>query len=224
MGAIMLKLPPPVWTLIFLVVAAALSFALGWPKVPGLPFPPLGIALVAIAFIPPVWAAGLFRREGTEINPTSPTNRTLVTRRAIPLHAQSDVSRADHACTRHRRPGRRLADVSGADCGLRHDQLRAHSVRRSEDAPSVRRRLRRLRCAGGALAVRVAPASAQATKMCTQKRQRKPVEGKDSRRGRPSWGPASLMRPAEDRARRNVRVLCRYVADRTEDATVIAAL
>jgi protein-S-isoprenylcysteine O-methyltransferase Ste14 len=35
---------------------------------------------VAIAFIPPVWAAGLFRREGTEINPTSPTNRTLVTR------------------------------------------------------------------------------------------------------------------------------------------------
>jgi hypothetical protein len=45
-----------------------------------LPFPPLGIALVAIAFIPPVWAAGLFRREGTEINPTSPTNRALVTR------------------------------------------------------------------------------------------------------------------------------------------------
>ena len=43
---LMLKLPPPVWTLIFLVVAAALSLALGWPKVPGLPFPPLGIALV----------------------------------------------------------------------------------------------------------------------------------------------------------------------------------
>jgi protein-S-isoprenylcysteine O-methyltransferase Ste14 len=60
MGAIMLKLPPPVYV--------------------DLPFPPLGIALVAIAFIPPVWAAGLFRREGTEINPTSPTNRALVTR------------------------------------------------------------------------------------------------------------------------------------------------
>ena len=71
MGAIMLRLPPPVWTVIFLVVAAALSFALGWPKVPGLPFPPLGIALVVIALIPPVWAAGLFRREGTEIDPTS---------------------------------------------------------------------------------------------------------------------------------------------------------
>jgi protein-S-isoprenylcysteine O-methyltransferase Ste14 len=79
-GAIMLKLPPPVWTLIFLVVAAALSFVLGWPKVPGLPFRPLGIALVVIAFIPPVWAAWLFRREATEIDPTSPTNRALVTR------------------------------------------------------------------------------------------------------------------------------------------------
>ena len=74
----MLNLPPPIWTLIFLV-AAALSFALGWPKTPGLPFPPLGIALVVLAFIPPVWGARLFRREGTEINPTSPANRKLVT-------------------------------------------------------------------------------------------------------------------------------------------------
>ena len=55
-------------------------------------------------------------------------------------------------------------------------------------------------------------------------RERRPVKLGDLRRGRPSWGPASLMRPTEDRARRNVRVLCRYVADRTEDATVIAAL
>jgi len=75
----MLKLPPPVWTLIYLAVAAALSFALGWPKVPGLPFPRLGMALVVIAFIPPAWAAILFRREGTEIDPVSPSNRRLVT-------------------------------------------------------------------------------------------------------------------------------------------------
>ena len=80
MGAIMLKLPPPVRTLIFLIAAAILSFVLGWPKVPGLPFPPIGIALVVIAFIPPVWAAWLFRREGTEIVPTSLANRALVTR------------------------------------------------------------------------------------------------------------------------------------------------
>jgi protein-S-isoprenylcysteine O-methyltransferase Ste14 len=35
---------------------------------------------VALAFIPPVWAFVLFRREDTEINPTSPANRKLVTR------------------------------------------------------------------------------------------------------------------------------------------------
>jgi protein-S-isoprenylcysteine O-methyltransferase Ste14 len=154
MGAIMLKLPPPVWTLIFLVVAAALSFALGWPKVPGLPLPPLGIALVVVAFIPPVWAAGLFRREGTEIDPTSPTNRALVTRGPYrvtrnPMYLGLITFALGIAIWVGR-----LADVSGADRGVRHHALRAHSVRRSEDAPPVRRGLRRLCRAGGSLAVR----------------------------------------------------------------------
>jgi hypothetical protein len=40
----------------------------------------LGIVLVAHAFIPAVWAFTLFRREDTEINPTSQANRKLVTR------------------------------------------------------------------------------------------------------------------------------------------------
>jgi len=35
--------------------------------------------LVAVAFIAPVWAFVLFRREGTEIDPTSSTNRKLIT-------------------------------------------------------------------------------------------------------------------------------------------------
>jgi protein-S-isoprenylcysteine O-methyltransferase Ste14 len=74
----MLRFPPPVWTLIYLVVSAAISWLLGWPKVPGLPFAPLGIALVAAAFVLPVWAFIVFRREDTEIDPTSPTNRKLV--------------------------------------------------------------------------------------------------------------------------------------------------
>ena len=34
---------------------------------------------MAVAFIPPLWAIVLFRREGTEVNPTSPANRKLVT-------------------------------------------------------------------------------------------------------------------------------------------------
>ncbi|CCE11468.1 conserved membrane hypothetical protein [Bradyrhizobium sp. STM 3843] len=79
-GLPMLKLPPPIWALIFIVLCVALSWLLGWPMAPGMPVPPLGMALVALAFIPPVWAFVLFQREGTEIEPTSPTNRTLVTR------------------------------------------------------------------------------------------------------------------------------------------------
>lgn len=74
----MVKLPPPVWTLIYLLLCAALSWSLGWPELPGLPLPLLGIVLVVSAFIPPVWALVLFRQAGTEIEPTSPTNRSLV--------------------------------------------------------------------------------------------------------------------------------------------------
>jgi len=75
----MLRLPPPVWTLIYVIIAASLSAALGWPRPPGLPLVPVGVVLVVTAVIPPVWAALKFRRAGTEINPTSPTNKALVT-------------------------------------------------------------------------------------------------------------------------------------------------
>jgi protein-S-isoprenylcysteine O-methyltransferase Ste14 len=74
----MLKLPPPIWALVYVLLAAAISWLLGWPKFPGLPLAPLGIALVALGLIPPVWAIVLFHRAGTEVNPTSPVNRTLV--------------------------------------------------------------------------------------------------------------------------------------------------
>jgi protein-S-isoprenylcysteine O-methyltransferase Ste14 len=74
----MLRFPPPVWTLIYIVVSTAISWLLAWPKIPGLPFAPLGIALVAVAPVLPLWAFMLFRREGTEIDPTSSTNRKLV--------------------------------------------------------------------------------------------------------------------------------------------------
>jgi len=74
----MLRLPPPVWTLIYLLIAASVSWWLAWPKVPGLPVVALGIALVVGALILPVWAILLFRRESTEVSPISSSNRTLV--------------------------------------------------------------------------------------------------------------------------------------------------
>ena len=75
----MLKLPPPVWALIYLIVCAGLSRTLGWPMLPGLPLKALGVALVVVGFIPALWAASLFGRDKTELNPTSPSNRKLVT-------------------------------------------------------------------------------------------------------------------------------------------------
>src|SRR5215472_15863426 len=75
----MLKLPPPIWTLVYVLTAAAISWFLSWSKVPGLPLAPLGILLVATSWILPVCAIVLFRREGTEVEPTSPTNRKLIT-------------------------------------------------------------------------------------------------------------------------------------------------
>jgi len=70
----MLKLPPPIWALVYVLTAAVIGWFLGWSRVPGLPLAPLGIALVAISWILPVWAIVLFRLE-----PTSPTNRKLIT-------------------------------------------------------------------------------------------------------------------------------------------------
>ena len=75
----MLKLPPPIWALVYVLTTTAISWFLGWSNVPGLPLAPLGIALVAISWILRVWAIVLFRREGTEVEPTSPTNRKLIT-------------------------------------------------------------------------------------------------------------------------------------------------
>lgn len=75
----MLKLPPPIWTLIYVLIAAAISYIAGWPQVPGLPLIWLGAVLILGGAANAFAAARLFRREGTEINPTSPTNRKLVT-------------------------------------------------------------------------------------------------------------------------------------------------
>lgn len=74
----MLKLPPPAWALAYVLACAAASWGLGWPRLPGPSLAPLGMALVALALIPPVWAVVLFRRAGTELNPTSPANHSLV--------------------------------------------------------------------------------------------------------------------------------------------------
>ena len=74
----MVKLPPPVWALIYLIIAGAISAYYPWKAIADLTLIPLGVLLIGAGLASAFWAAGLFRREGTEINPTSETNKKLV--------------------------------------------------------------------------------------------------------------------------------------------------
>ena len=56
----MVKVPPPIWTLLCLLVAVAASALAGWPLFLGLPVVPLGVALVIGGVALPLWAAALF--------------------------------------------------------------------------------------------------------------------------------------------------------------------
>ena len=74
----MLKLPPPVWAFLYLSLAGAVSWLHPWRALLDVRIVWLGVALVAIGTAISVWAFLLFRRAGTEINPTSETNKSLV--------------------------------------------------------------------------------------------------------------------------------------------------
>ena len=76
----MLKLPPPAWALLYLVIAGAVSWFYPWRALVDLRIVWLGVALVAIGVAISVWASLLFRCEGTELNPTSEVNKSLVVR------------------------------------------------------------------------------------------------------------------------------------------------
>jgi protein-S-isoprenylcysteine O-methyltransferase Ste14 len=75
----MVRLPPPIWALTFVLIAAAISYLAGWPGMPGLRIVWLAIILIVLGIASAVSAARLFRREGTDLNPTSVTNAKLVT-------------------------------------------------------------------------------------------------------------------------------------------------
>jgi protein-S-isoprenylcysteine O-methyltransferase Ste14 len=74
----MVKLPPPVWMVIYLIIAGVVSAYYPWKAVANLTMIPLGVLLIALGLGVAFWAVSLFRREGTEINPTSESNKKLV--------------------------------------------------------------------------------------------------------------------------------------------------
>jgi len=58
---------------------ASASYSVGWPTAPRVHNLSVGIGLIAVSFIAPVWAFMLFLREGTQVSPTAEANNKLVT-------------------------------------------------------------------------------------------------------------------------------------------------
>ena len=42
----MLKVPPPMWAIAYVLIATAISYLAGWPRTPGLPLVPLAVVLI----------------------------------------------------------------------------------------------------------------------------------------------------------------------------------
>lgn len=72
----MLKIPPPIWALLYLALAGALSAAYPWEPI-ATPAP-LGIVLVATGFTLSLLSVLLFLRRGAQLNPASETHAALV--------------------------------------------------------------------------------------------------------------------------------------------------
>ena len=148
----MLNVPPPVWSLAYVLAATALSYWAGWPRVPGLPLVPVAVLLIVVGISLSVMV--LFRREGTELNPASTTNRKLVTRGPFsltrnPMYLAIVITTLGIAFWVGAWP-MFLASARG----FRHGELDERSVRGGEHAPAVRRRVRRLCQPGPAVDLR----------------------------------------------------------------------
>ncbi len=78
------KIFPPIWFALYVAGALALHFLVPSTRVFQLPLPSLGIivgaVVLGIGFFLSQWASKIFAEEKTEIIPTSPQNRVLVTR------------------------------------------------------------------------------------------------------------------------------------------------
>jgi protein-S-isoprenylcysteine O-methyltransferase Ste14 len=77
----MLRLPPPIWTMIFLGLTAGMSLWAGWPPIPWLPHHELvGMVIFFAGGVLPVWAYGVFRQENNNLDPQAETNSSVITR------------------------------------------------------------------------------------------------------------------------------------------------
>jgi len=76
----MTRLPPPIWTAIYLLVAGAISAAYPFRVMADLRVLWLGVLLIAAGVAIAASAVVLFRREGTDLDPMSETNKLVIVR------------------------------------------------------------------------------------------------------------------------------------------------
>jgi len=76
----MLRLPPPIWTMIYLGLTAGVGWAIGWPQPTWAPWHDLvGMAIFVAGGVPPILAFRTFRLAGNNIDPLAETNSDLIT-------------------------------------------------------------------------------------------------------------------------------------------------
>lgn len=74
----MINIPPPIWAMLYLAIAGALSVTHMWKSIADLTVIPLGIALTIAGVVTTISSVMLFVRRGAELNPASETHATLV--------------------------------------------------------------------------------------------------------------------------------------------------
>jgi protein-S-isoprenylcysteine O-methyltransferase Ste14 len=74
-----LKIPPPIWVLAMLLAAYAMQRNFVWAQIVYFRSLPLAILLTAAGIFLAAWGRTTFAAAGTEIIPTSATNKILVT-------------------------------------------------------------------------------------------------------------------------------------------------
>ncbi|HMI98045.1 MAG TPA: isoprenylcysteine carboxylmethyltransferase family protein [Micropepsaceae bacterium] len=74
-----LKIPPPIWMFALLLVAYATQRSFAWAQIVYFRSLPLATVLAVAGISLAAWGRSAFAAAGTEIIPTSPSNKTLVT-------------------------------------------------------------------------------------------------------------------------------------------------
>ncbi len=73
---LLLRVPPPVWLLVSLILAFVVHRLVVTPEI--VRSLPAAVVLIVSGFALAIWGATTFSRAGTELNPTSATNAKLV--------------------------------------------------------------------------------------------------------------------------------------------------